>query len=294
MTALFQELAQKENGAYRIRYETNYSPKWYGVGMYENGKRISSIILIIAHRGRIIKLKYALADHNFATIQCYLDSGLPELEIKSSSHYSRIFNKKKNILKVHCSNTKFKAYIEESLIQLGIEQIARNNLFEPCVVGKNITGEYSLITTYHLAFEEKQKELEPIINFYKRIIDFSLQHKNEIVANGAKPCGYTSEDDKTEKFYKIFLVNETDKSVKIKDKLTLEPTEEIIFKFSETDSMIFENGPKIHIRDYGLDTQDERGQLAGIGGEFWENYNLTDDVDYGFAIVPPGEGDIIV
>ena len=32
-------------------------------------------------------------------------------------------------------------------------------------------------------------------------------------------------------------------------------------------------------------------ELSGIGGEYWKKYNVPDDVEYGFVIVKPGEGD---
>ena len=55
---------------------------------------------------------------------------------------------------------------------------------------------------------------------------------------------------------------------------------------------LFDFGAKIFFGDTGLEENDKKGELAGIGGEYWEKYKVPDDVEYGFVIVPPGEGDM--
>ena len=95
-----------------------------------------------------------------------------------------------------------------------------------------------------------------------------------------------AEYKKTGASYKIFLRNETDKKVSIKDKFSLKPNEEKISEFTDTDSMLFDFG------ETGLEIDDKKGELARIGGEYWEKYIVPDDVEYGFVIVPPGDGDM--
>lgn len=123
----------------------------------------------------------------------------------------------------------------------------------------------------------------------KRYID---KHGNEIIEKGNKTYIIPSKYEKKGTTYKIFLLNETDKPVNIKSKFTLKPNEEKTFKFIDTDSILFDIGPKIYFGDNGLETEDKKGELAGIGGEYWEKYKVSDDVEYGFVIVKPGEGDI--
>ena len=117
------------------------------------------------------------------------------------------------------------------------------------------------------------------------------KHGNEIIEKGDETYIIPAEYQKTGASYKIFLRNETDKSVNIKDKFTLDSNEEKIFNFADTDSILFDIGPKIYFGEYGLEIDDAQGQLAGIGGDYWDKYNVPDDVEYGFVIVPPGEGD---
>lgn len=120
---------------------------------------------------------------------------------------------------------------------------------------------------------------------------YTDKHGNIIIEKGDKTSIIPAEYKKTGNSYKIFLRNETDKSVSIKDKFILNPNEEKIFEFVDTDSISFDIGPKIYFGDYGLEIEDKKSELAGIGGEYWEKYNVPEDVEYGFVIVLPGEGD---
>tara|TARA_R110002073_G_scaffold335157_1_gene526444 strand:+ start:63 stop:509 length:447 start_codon:yes stop_codon:yes gene_type:complete len=117
------------------------------------------------------------------------------------------------------------------------------------------------------------------------------KHGNEIIEKGDETYIIPAEYEKTGVTYKIFLRNETDKLVNIKGKFTLKPNEDKIFKFVDKDSILFDIGPKIYFGDNGLEIEDKKSELAGIGGEYWEKYNVPDDVEYGFVIVKPGEGD---
>ena len=121
---------------------------------------------------------------------------------------------------------------------------------------------------------------------------YTDKHGNIIIEKGDEISIIPAKFDKTGEFYNIFLLNKTDISVIIIDKFTLNPGEARTFKFTDTDSMVFDIGPKIYFGEYGLETEDKKGQLSGIGGDYWKKYNVPDDVEYGFVIVPPGEGDM--
>lgn len=118
------------------------------------------------------------------------------------------------------------------------------------------------------------------------------KHGNVIIEKGDETIIIPSEYEKTGASYKIFLRNETNKIVGIENKFTLKQNEEKIFKFVDTDTILFDFGAKIFFGETGLEVDDKKGELAGIGGEYWEKYKVPDDVEYGFVIVPPSEGDM--
>lgn len=123
---------------------------------------------------------------------------------------------------------------------------------------------------------------------------YTDKHGNVIIEKGDGTYIIPNEYKKTGASYKIFLRNETERAINIKDKFTLHTNEEKIFKFADTDSILFEMGTKIYFGDYGLEVEDTKGELAGIGGEYWGKYNVPDDVEYGFVIVKREEGDIAI
>lgn len=115
---------------------------------------------------------------------------------------------------------------------------------------------------------------------------------NEFIEKDGKTYIIPAKYEKTGTSYKIFLRNESEKTVNIIEKFTLKPDEEKIFVFIDTDSILFDFGPKIFFGDTGLEVVDKNGELAGIGGKYWEKYKVPDDVAYGFVIVQSGEGDM--
>lgn len=126
----------------------------------------------------------------------------------------------------------------------------------------------------------------------KKEIRYVDKYENTIIEKGNKTYIIPARYKKTGTIYKIFLKNKAGKPITIKNKFTLSVNEEKILKLIDTDSIIFDIGSKIFFGDYGLETNDREGQLAGIGGNYWEKYKVPDDVEYGFVIVQPGEGDI--
>ena len=114
---------------------------------------------------------------------------------------------------------------------------------------------------------------------------------NTIIKKGEKTSIIPAQYIQKRVSYKMFLRNESKNTVSIVDRFTLKPNEEKTFEFTDVDSIFLDNGIKIYFGETGLEVEDKKGELAGIGGEYWEKYNVPDDVEYGFIIVPPYEGD---
>jgi len=114
---------------------------------------------------------------------------------------------------------------------------------------------------------------------------------SQIIGKDESTKTIPAEYQKTGASYKVYFRNETERKIEIKEKLSLLPNEQAIIEILDTDSIFFDIDVKVYFGEYGLETEDKKSQLAGIGGEYWEKYNVPNDVEYGFVIVNPGEGD---
>lgn len=134
---------------------------------------VSLYELLHEYKGHTIELVYELGNHNLARVEVNLGAvRLPFFLITNKSHFSRLFSSKGNILKVECKHPQFKKYLEEILISTGLEQIARDNLFEPRIETKTEKNEVKIIAGFYLGFEDKIGTILPLLDFYKQIIDY--------------------------------------------------------------------------------------------------------------------------
>ena len=94
------------------------------------------------------------------------------------------------------------------------------------------------------------------------------------------------------KRHNIFLYNETTKEVEITKELKIKPSHFRIINMKETDSLILNNGIKFTFgNDNELEVEDNNSQISGLGGEFLNDYEVSEEVEWAFVIVAPGEGD---
>lgn len=163
----FMELANTlENAKVNVVHEKFASDRGsrLTVSLYE---------LFCEYKGHKIELVYELGSHNLAKVEVGLSaSRVPLFLITNKSHFSRLFSFKGNILKVECRDPQFKKYLEEILHATGLEQIARDNLFEPRIEVKTEAHGVKIITGFYLGFEDKAGAVLPLLDFYKRIIDY--------------------------------------------------------------------------------------------------------------------------
>lgn len=97
---------------------------------------------------------------------------------------------------------------------------------------------------------------------------------------------------KTGKTYKVFIFNETLNKIQISEKLKIQPNEFKVFNIVDTDTLDLNNGVKFMFREtYGLEVEDKKSQVIGLGGDFLVKYGVPDDAEWAFVIVPEGKGD---
>jgi len=99
-----------------------------------------------------------------------------DFEITSISHIANLFLRKKSRFKINCSNKNLGHFLKtnDSLKELSI--IAQKEDFSPYIRCEERDGKYSIITNYHLEFGNWTQVLEPLIAFYKDIVDLLEKH----------------------------------------------------------------------------------------------------------------------
>lgn len=94
------------------------------------------------------------------------------------------------------------------------------------------------------------------------------------------------------KTYKIFIYNETESEIGVLENIKIRPNEFIVVSLVDTATLKIDNGVEFKFGDtYGLEIIDEERQVSGSGGEYLKKYNVPDEAEWAFVIVPKGEGD---
>lgn len=112
-----------------------------------------------------------------------------------------------------------------------------------------------------------------------------MQKGNEVSITPAKY-------QKTGKTYKLFIFNETSNEIQVSSRLKIQPNEFKVFNLVDTDTLELNNGVKFMFGEtYGLEIEDKKSQVSGLGGEFLVKYGVPYEAEWAFVIVPEGEGD---
>ena len=125
------------------------------------------------YKGNSIRTKNEFGNHNLGNIDLILnDKKLPEFEVTSTNHFVNLFLRKKEMLTVESRNITFKKFVEKKLRESNLQQIAKENSFEPRITNKHIHFDSHINTLYHLQFSDKIGAIKAIINFYKHLIEY--------------------------------------------------------------------------------------------------------------------------
>ncbi len=118
------------------------------------------------------------------------------------------------------------------------------------------------------------------------------ENGNEFIEKGDELFIIPVKYNKTGKVEKIFIYNETTKEIGIKENQKLKPNQFIVIDLKDTDTLFLDNGVKFMFGDeYGLEVEDNKSQVSGLGGKFLDDYSVPKEVEWAFVIVPKGQGD---
>ena len=118
------------------------------------------------------------------------------------------------------------------------------------------------------------------------------EHGNVFTQKGNEVSIIPANYEKTGKTYTVFIFNETTNEIQVSEKLKIQPDEFKVFNIVDTATLELNNGVKFKLGEtYGLEVEDKKSQVNGIGGEFLVKYGVPDEAEWAFVIVPQGEGD---
>ena len=176
----FNKVATNEGIELKKEYEPGFSKlnTYYPVEYYsvdpQDDLYVKKLGLDIPYRKHIIKVEYNVGYAKTANFHCEFDNGkeIENFKINYRSQYVRLLFKK-NILKVNTIDANLKSFLASKLIENKLEFIARESMFTPEIEWNRLKSN-KLKAHFSLSFENKKEVLEPMINFYKDLIDLTL------------------------------------------------------------------------------------------------------------------------
>lgn len=132
---------------------------------------ISKYKLEIIYRNFKINILYDFGNSDTAEfkIQSTTDNIIPEFEIKTIDHFSKLILFKKRNWIVKCSDNVFKKNMDNLISNLS--DLIENTAFELNTFGTHRNEKYSIQTVFSLKFQGHTESAESIINFHKSLID---------------------------------------------------------------------------------------------------------------------------
>ena len=125
-----------------------------------------------------------------------------------------------------------------------------------------------------------------------KVEQWTDEHGNVFIQSGDEVSIIPAKYDKTGRTYKVFVFNETPNEIAVSERLKIRPNEFKVFNLVDTDTLALDNGVKFMFGDtYGLEVEDKKSQVSGLGGEFLVKYGVPDEAEWAFIIVPECEGD---
>ncbi len=84
---------------------------------------------------------------------------------------------KKNRFKIATQDQELYHFLKSNTSLETLNIVAKADIFEPLIEGNPTESSYVIRVAYHLEFDNWTQVLEPLISFYKELIDF-LESKN--------------------------------------------------------------------------------------------------------------------
>lgn len=163
----FKSAAEKYNGTYEVSH-------FNVAGIRGSINPISIYTFSMSYKDVLVNVKYEFGNYNLAEVlfEIPTSDSTVDFKIETRDNFSRLFSSKKNPWKITTKNNLFTSKLSNALKSSGLNKMADESSFEPTITGKNADATYFFKTTFYLGFEDKEHSLNPIIDFYQKVIEF--------------------------------------------------------------------------------------------------------------------------
>lgn len=174
MKQFFEQLVASENGRFSVK-ENKY------MGGIEPGSYTFSdtYTAVFEHRGIIIELINELGHQNLGKIRCSLPKQAEKkvFSMETKGQFYQLMHRRELPILINTEFPPLYNRIEVSNPFHHLCERAKADRFEPEIKGFNKNDEYIIECVYHLAFNNKELVLIPLIQFFKTLIDFFLDNR---------------------------------------------------------------------------------------------------------------------
>ncbi len=162
----FEELAAKENGVFQYKDTT--------VGLGDGSRSpVVTFLLKFTYKEVDVIIKNETGTAYYGTIIAKINGAKKSMdfEIETISHFKKLFLRNKNQYRIKAKHNGIKTFLANNQAIKELAEISKKTVFEPYIKGESHETTYSLVTKYHLQFDDWTQVLEPFIKFYKDFID---------------------------------------------------------------------------------------------------------------------------
>lgn len=133
----------------------------------------STYHLSFKYRGEKITINNLLGSQSYGEVIVELSDTKDNMNfsIETKSSFISLFSLKKGRFNIQSKNNELKSFLNTNSQLKTLHAIIEDTQFEPNFYGEKTKNGYLLKTEYHLQFPERSEVLQPLIDFYKALID---------------------------------------------------------------------------------------------------------------------------
>ena len=165
--SIFEKIAVEENATFDYKRQ---------IVSISDGARspYTNLNLTINYKSKTIKINNQIGTTAVGRVTSLISRKKLDLEfrITTRSHFLNLFYRNNHRFKISTNNNfKVKNLFKNNLTFNQLKKIADTTQFEPTFIGQNNNDGFTVITEYHLQFNNWHEVIQPLILFYKEFID---------------------------------------------------------------------------------------------------------------------------